>query len=185
MRSTTTYERGEVIVVNVPYSDHSGVKPRPALVVSGEAFHALLPDLIVCPISSQVRYHRRPGPKDHPPSEWRKVGLRRPSTAHALAEERSLELHREIATRLLRDRRILETARVRIEERLREGGPSRPWFERWREILERSPEDVAAFLIDPSEEARALRQSTPFAGIVPPRERWRIWREVRERRMAT
>jgi len=39
MPSTTTYERGRVIVVAVPFSNHSGVKPRPALVVSSAAFH--------------------------------------------------------------------------------------------------------------------------------------------------
>jgi mRNA-degrading endonuclease toxin of MazEF toxin-antitoxin module len=50
-----------VVVVNVPFSDHSGVKPRPALVVSAESFHRGLPDVIVCPISSQPRYYRRPG----------------------------------------------------------------------------------------------------------------------------
>lgn len=31
------------------------------------------------------------------------------------------------------------------------------------------------------EEARELRQSSPFAGALSPRERWRIWREVRAR----
>lgn len=62
MPSTTTFSRGQVIVVNVPYSNHSGVKPRPALVVSAEAFHRDISDLIVCPISSQPRSYRRPGP---------------------------------------------------------------------------------------------------------------------------
>jgi hypothetical protein len=33
--------------------------------------------------------------------------------------------------------------------------------------------------VDESEEARALRQVTPFAGAIDPRTRWRIWREVR------
>jgi hypothetical protein len=29
-----------------------------------------------------------------------------------------------------------------------------------------------------------MRQSTPFAGVIDPRQRWRIWREVRERMLA-
>jgi len=78
--STTTYERGQVIVVNVPFSDQSGTKPRPALVVSAESFRAGLPDLIVCPISSQSRFHRRPGPGDCPLRDWRSVNLQHPST---------------------------------------------------------------------------------------------------------
>jgi len=69
-----------VVVVNVPFSDHSGIKPRPALVISAEAFHRDLPDVIVCPISSQPRFYRRPGPGDCPLREWRTVGLRHTST---------------------------------------------------------------------------------------------------------
>ena len=80
MPSTTTCRRGDVIVVNVPFSDASGAKPRPALVVSTESFHRRLPDVIVCPISSQPRFHRRPGVGDRPLRDWRRVGLRSPST---------------------------------------------------------------------------------------------------------
>jgi len=80
MPSTITFKRGQVVVVNVPFSNHSGVKPRPALVISTEAFHRDLPDLIVCPISSQSRYYRRPGPGDCPLREWRTVGLLHAST---------------------------------------------------------------------------------------------------------
>ena len=80
MPSTTTFRRGQVIVVNVPFSDRSGTKPRPALVISSEAYHAKLPDLIVCPISSQPRFYRRPSPGDCPLRDWRAIGLRQPST---------------------------------------------------------------------------------------------------------
>lgn len=80
MPSTTIFKRGQVIVVNVPFSNRSGVKPRPALVISAETFHRDLPDVIVCPISSQRRYYRRPGQGDCPLRGWRAVGLRHPST---------------------------------------------------------------------------------------------------------
>ena len=80
MPSTTIFKRGHVVVVNVPFSDHSGVKPRPALVISTEPFHRDLPDVVVCPVSSQPRYYRRPGPGDCPLRAWQAVGLRRPST---------------------------------------------------------------------------------------------------------
>ena len=81
MPSTTTYSPGQVVVVNVPFTSQAGSKPRPALVVSVEAFHRKLPDVIVCPVSSQPRYYRRPGPGDRPLEHWRRVGLRHPSTA--------------------------------------------------------------------------------------------------------
>ncbi len=70
-----------MVVVNVPFTGQSGAKPRPALVVSVEAFHRRLLDVIVCPISSQPRYYQRPGSGDHPLKHWKAVGLRHPSTA--------------------------------------------------------------------------------------------------------
>ena len=42
----------------------TGSRPRPALVVSVEAFHRKLLDGIICPISSQPRYYQKPGPGD-------------------------------------------------------------------------------------------------------------------------
>jgi mRNA interferase MazF len=77
----TTYSRGRVIVVEVPFSDLSGTKRRPALIISSEGFHGDLPDVIVCPISSRPRYFERPGPGDQPLQHWKRAGLRYPSTA--------------------------------------------------------------------------------------------------------
>ena len=81
------------MVVNVPFTGQGGSKRRPALVLSTEAFHRELPDVIVCPISSQPRYYRRPGPGDHPLEHWKAVGLRHPSSARVsnlLAVEKKL-----------------------------------------------------------------------------------------------
>ena len=80
MPSTTIYRRAQVVVVEVPFSDLSGTKRRPALVVSSERFHRALSDVIVCPITSQPRYYRNPGPGDCPLRQWRMTRLRHPST---------------------------------------------------------------------------------------------------------
>lgn len=98
MPSTTIYKRGQVVVVNVPFSDQSGVKPRPAVVVSTEEFHRTLPDVIVCPISSQPRYYRRPGFGDYPIEKWRGVGLRHPSTVRI---SKVLSVEKAILKRIL------------------------------------------------------------------------------------
>jgi mRNA interferase MazF len=93
MPSTTIYRHGQVVVVNVPFTGQTGSKRRPALVVSVEAFHQKLADVIVCPISSQPRYYQKPGPGDHPLKHWKTVGLRHPSTArisNILAVEKKL-----------------------------------------------------------------------------------------------
>lgn len=80
-------------MVNVPFGGQTGSKARPALVVSIEAFHQKLLDVIVCPISSQPRYYRKPGIGDHPLEHWKAAGLRHPSTArisNLLAVEKKL-----------------------------------------------------------------------------------------------
>ena len=81
MSSTITYDRGLVVVVNVPFSSQGGSKTRPALVLSATDFHFDLPDLIVCPISSQPRFYNQPGEGDFPLQHWVELGLRYPSTA--------------------------------------------------------------------------------------------------------
>ncbi len=93
MPSTTTCDRGQIVVVNVPFSDQSGAKLRPALVISTALFHRQLPDVVVVPVSSQPKYYRRPGPGDRPLRHWKAVGLRYPSTARIskiLAVDRAL-----------------------------------------------------------------------------------------------
>ena len=98
---------------------------------------------------------------------------------HELAIERSLAFHREIAQRLVRDATVLDRARERVRGWMAEK-PDRPYVRRWAGILAGTTESVAAFLVDGSESAQELRQSSPFAGVLDPQERWRIWRETRD-----
>jgi hypothetical protein len=100
---------------------------------------------------------------------------------HRLAEERSVAYHRAIAERL-RDRpEVLENARRRVQGWLDRDGEPRFYARKWAEILGGDPAAVAAFLVERSELADELRQSSPFAGALSPQERWKIWRETRER----
>lgn len=103
-------------------------------------------------------------------------------TGHRLAEERSLALHQEIARRLIDDPGMLETACKRVEEWCSTGSVAPHYANAWRRVLRLAPNEIAQLLCDQGEEARALRQVTPFAGVIAPRERWRIWREVAARR---
>jgi hypothetical protein len=94
---------------------------------------------------------------------------------HATAERRSLIYHTVIADRLERDSRILQQARERAEGWIRDRSVAEHYAVGWREILNRSPAEVRAFLVDPSESARAFRQVSPFAGVLSPKERWQLW----------
>lgn len=90
-------------------------------------------------------------------------------------------MHRAIADRLSADPSVLERARDRVRHWLDTSDVSPYWARKWQSILSRPVEEVCRFLVDEGEEARALRQVTPFAGAIDPRTRWRIWREVRAR----
>jgi hypothetical protein len=98
---------------------------------------------------------------------------------HPLAEERSLAYHRAVGLRLLADSSLVGVARARVEAWLIRGEPHPEYARAWRDVLARPVSEVVAAITDPSEAARAMRQVTPFAGFLPPRERWVIWREVR------
>ena len=99
---------------------------------------------------------------------------------HKLAAERSLAFHRVIASRLVRDPIILEKARERVKTWLARP-PARPFAREWEKVLAGDAKSVADFLVDRSELATELRQSSPFAGVLDARERWRIWSDTRQR----
>jgi hypothetical protein len=98
---------------------------------------------------------------------------------HRLAEERSLAAHRVIAERMRTDPGILEAARRRVADWIAGGQVAAVYAQAWDRLLHGPLDDLVALLCDPGEHARALRQMTPFAGAISPRERWRIWAEVR------
>lgn len=94
---------------------------------------------------------------------------------HRKAERRSLRYHAAIAARLTIDPTIVVRAKQRVERWLADGTVARHYAEGWRAQLAAPPESLRAFLIDPSETARAFRQVSPFAGVLSPRERWALW----------
>ena len=75
MPTTTSYNRGEVVLLPFPFSDQSAVKLRPAIVG-----HAPYPseDLIVIAVTS-IGDALRPG--EFPLQFWREAGLLHPSFA--------------------------------------------------------------------------------------------------------
>ena len=93
---------------------------------------------------------------------------------HRRLEERSIALHREIAKRIEANPDILSIAKKNLERWIKKDSEIPVWRE-WREILRRPVDDIVALLISPSENARRLRQSSPFCGVLTPKERWKIY----------
>jgi hypothetical protein len=97
---------------------------------------------------------------------------------HRKLEERSLALHREIARRIRRNPALLSSVRERLIKDIRSGRFSislTDAMQEWLDLLNsNSVEQVLELLVDDGENARRLRQSTPFAGILTQEERRRI-----------
>jgi len=68
--------RGDIVAVPYPYSDLSGTKTRPALIVSTDAYNSSCPDVLVAAITTQLS---RATSFDHVLADWRAAGLRYPS----------------------------------------------------------------------------------------------------------
>lgn len=93
-------------------------------------------------------------------------------------DRRSLALHRAAAQRLQEQPIWLEQAKQRVTEWL--AMPQPPHYAKlWMEILARPLPDIINFMLEDSERAQELRSSSPFAGILSPRERWTILKQVR------
>lgn len=99
-----------------------------------------------------------------------------------VAEERSIAYHREIANLLPTRPDLLEAARARVRQWLASGEVATVYARGWRDLLDQSLDQIRDAITDPGQEARDLRQVSPFAGALDPRTRWRIHRAVRERR---
>ena len=80
-RSTTPWRRGDVVLVPVGFTDRSGAKRRPAVIVSGDRYHTQSPDLIIASITGNLLAIRHPG--DHVLQHWQAAGLLRPSLVQA------------------------------------------------------------------------------------------------------
>ena len=105
-----------------------------------------------------------------------------PMDLHRLAEERSIAFHRKVLERIHAEPDILDRARARTRGWLDRGEPHSFYARAWARLLELPWDAMAAALVEDSEPMRALRQVTPFAGALPPKDRWAIWREFAARR---
>jgi hypothetical protein len=98
-----------------------------------------------------------------------------PLQGHRQIDQRSLELHRAIAVKLQAHPALMEIARNNLARWSASAGRSQPYWDAWREILNRPLPEVLALLEEDSERMNAMRQATPFAGILEPEERWAVY----------
>ena len=80
MPSTTTYRLGDVLFLEVTYTDLRGAKRRPAVVVSNDEYNANGADIVIVPLTASAT---RLWTGDYRIADWSSAGLLRPSVARA------------------------------------------------------------------------------------------------------
>jgi hypothetical protein len=106
-----------------------------------------------------------------------------PVSDHARNERLSLAYHRAVVGAMRQDPSVLDRARARVAAWGETGSVHSFYVEAWQRVFEGSADEMAALLLDEGERATALRQVSPFAGVLSPRERWAIWRQGRGDRL--
>jgi len=74
----TKYNRGDVVLVGFVFSDETGERRRPAVIVSSEAYHKSRQEAIIAAITSRTD---RILAGDHLIKDWGEAGLLFPSVA--------------------------------------------------------------------------------------------------------
>ncbi len=95
-------------------------------------------------------------------------------------EEKSLAIHRQIASRLLSNPTItLKTARSNLS-RLRDSdrGHATRLLDEWSALLEQSTDIIVTAMLARTQHGIDLRQMTPFAGVLTDAERRKALRSV-------
>jgi mRNA interferase MazF len=114
MPSTTSYKRGEIVLVPFPFTDLTGVKQRPALVISSDAFNAVRDDVLIAAITSQVPGNLKPDEFLIPVAELSAGGLPKPSIVKLL---KLVSLHQRLVVK--RIGQLPETTTADIIQQIR------------------------------------------------------------------
>jgi mRNA interferase MazF len=74
----TGYSRGDVVLVSSIFTDETGIKRRPAVIISSHAYHVGRDEAVIAAITSRTD---RKLVGDHLIAEWQGAGLLFPSVA--------------------------------------------------------------------------------------------------------
>ena len=96
-----TCKRGDIVLVGFLFADESGLKHRPALVLSSRVYHQNRQEIIVAAITSNVDRLRF---GDHALAGWKEAGLLFPSLVTGILRTvKSQMIHRRLGAAPARD----------------------------------------------------------------------------------
>jgi hypothetical protein len=105
---------------------------------------------------------------------------------HVKYDLRSREMHRLIANKIRNQPELFQIAIDNVERWKELSSGHVPFYlEEWRKILGHGVEFSLSFVTESSPEADRLLQSTPFAGVLSPKERWEFLRKWKESTLIT
>lgn len=84
-----TIERGDVVLLEFPYTNRRQKKKRPALVLSTAQYHDDREEVVLAAISSNLAWHRH---GDTELAYWKEAGLGLPSIVTALVQTMTRKL---------------------------------------------------------------------------------------------
>jgi len=103
--------------------------------------------------------------------------------SHRVNDEIGLELGRRVAERLEAEPELIGVALANLDNwsisNAKVSSLLRCYAE-WRAVLKRPLVEICELLRSDTEEARRLRQNSPFVGVLSPREVWEIKRKIRQ-----
>lgn len=103
----TTFHRGDVVLVPFDFTDGSGAKMRPAVIVSSDEYNGTSPDVLLASVTGNLDAIEHPG--DHRVVDWKRAGLLRASLVQAkIATVESSCVHRRLGRLSTRDLRAVD-----------------------------------------------------------------------------
>jgi hypothetical protein len=92
--------------------------------------------------------------------------------SHELIDQRSLAFGQAIAARLEKNPELIDQARATLQRWLGTSSPGvQKTLQEWMAAFDAGPTSVVSLLTGTDERAVRLRQSSPFAGLLPDEER--------------
>ena len=100
---------------------------------------------------------------------------------HEQLTRRSLAYHRLVAERVRRDPSLLKVASINLLRWRAASGTRAPsYLAEWETILAQGLDYALMVATRDNDESDRLRQSTPFAGVLSPKERWEFLRSWKD-----
>ncbi len=94
---------------------------------------------------------------------------------HQEIDQRSLMLHRFVADKMRRDPTLFSVAKATLTRwRATGGAASQPYLAQWQALVDEGMEACLRQAVEESQRGDALRQSSPFSGILSNQERFAL-----------